>query len=67
MLQELRAILDAEADTEAVTRAGFAAQEKMLAQMARENTEESLAKQLEKRHGEGTRARVGGRRKKRFT
>ena len=52
-LAELRGILDAEVDTEAVTRAGFKAQEKMLARFARENTETELAKMLEGRMGAG--------------
>ena len=52
-LRELRAILNEQADTEAVTRAGFAAQEKMLMRMAAENTEEGLAKILEGRMGPG--------------
>jgi arylsulfatase A-like enzyme len=53
VLRELRAILDSQVDSEAVTRSGFLAQEKVLAKLARQNSEAGLAKVLEGRMGEG--------------
>ena len=53
VLRELRAILDSQVDTEAVTRAGFAAQERVLAKLAAQNSEADLAKILEGRMGKG--------------
>ena len=64
VLRELRAILDSQVDTEAVTRAGFEAQEKVLGKLAAENSEEGLAKMLERRMGKGL-ARVLASRAKR--
>jgi choline-sulfatase len=65
-LRELRAILDAQVDAEAVTRAGFAAQEEMLARLARENSEEGLAAQLERRMGKGLARVLAADAKRRF-
>ncbi len=53
VLRELRAILASEVDTEAVTRAGFAAQETMLGRFARERGEAGLAEMLKGRMGKG--------------
>ncbi len=57
VLRELRAILDSQVDAEAVTRAGFAEQEKVLARLAAQNDETGLAKMFEGRFGKGA-ARV---------
>ncbi len=53
VLQELRAMLESQVNPEAVTRAGFAAQEKMLAGFATARGEAGLAKMLERRMGPG--------------
>ena len=66
VLRELRAILASQVDTEAVTRAGFAAQEKMLARFAAENSEAGLAKMLEGRMGKGLARVLAARAKRQF-
>ena len=53
VLREVRGILDSNAGTEAVTRAGFAAQERMLTRMAGANSEADLARVFQGRMGEG--------------
>ena len=65
-LRELRGILDAQVDTEAVTQAGFQAQEKMLARLAAGNSETGLAKILEGRMGTGLARVLAARAKGRF-
>ena len=53
VLSDLQGILDSEVDTEAVTRAGFAAQERMLERFAKGNSEAALAEILRGRMGDG--------------
>jgi choline-sulfatase len=65
-LRELKAILDREVETEAVTRAGFDAQEKVLARLAAENSEADLAKILEGRMGKGLARVLASRAKRQF-
>lgn len=52
-LSELRGILDLEVDTEAVTSAGFAAQDRMLARFANGNSGAALADIFRGRMGKG--------------
>ncbi len=66
VLRELRAILDSEVDTEAVTRAGFAAQERMLARFASQNSESELAKMFEGRMGKGLSRMLAARAKRQY-
>lgn len=53
VLEDLRAILDQQVDTEAVTKAAFAKQRSMLDGFAQTMTEDELAKMLEGRLGKG--------------
>jgi len=53
VLRELRDILEDEVSPEAVTRAGFETQERMLAGFASELGEQGLAKMLQGRMGAG--------------
>lgn len=66
VLRELRAILESELDTEAVTRAAFATQERMLASLARNNSEIELASILQGRMGAGLARVLAADAKRRF-
>ncbi len=66
VLRELREILAFQVNTEQVTRAAFAAQERMLAGLARSNSEAELARILEGRMGAGLAQVLAAGAKRRF-
>ena len=65
-LRELREILDFQVDTELVTRAAFAAQERMLSELAARNSEAELAAILRGRMGPGLARSLAAATKRRF-
>lgn len=66
VLGELRAILESEVDTEALTRAAFATQERMFARLAGNNSEIELATILQGRMGKGLARILAAGAKRRF-
>jgi choline-sulfatase len=63
VLEELRAILKRQVDTEQVTKAAFAKQQAMLDDFARKMSEDELAKMLQGRLGKGLARVMAGRAK----
>ena len=66
VMRDPRGILNSEVDTEAVTRAGFAAQERMLERFAKGSSEAALAEILRGRIGEGLARVLGASTKRRY-
>lgn len=66
MLDELRGILNSEVDTDAVTRAGFSEQERILHRFTKSRSQAELATMLRGRMGEGLASVLAAGAKRRF-